>query len=215
MRRKNAMNILNKDTGVRVFSDVNTPPYGLTQQGSSAQPADALDMQKLRALEPDTITRVHQMYFLELYRYARYRVNDDSLAEDLTAETFARMLEALHKGKGPKTTLRGYLLGILSNLVTDHFRKAYKRPETSLHDEIPSEKPGPAQQSAQKAEMARVHAALCRLTTEQQHVLGLRFGSEYSLRETAEAMGKSVNAIKVLQFRAIATLRRHLGESHV
>ena len=50
------------------------------------------------------------------------------------------------------------------------------------------------------------------LTSEQQHVLALRFGGEYTLEETAEMMGRKVNAIKALQFRALRTLRRHLAQ---
>jgi DNA-directed RNA polymerase specialized sigma24 family protein len=50
------------------------------------------------------------------------------------------------------------------------------------------------------------------LTTEQQNVLALRFGDGYSLEETAAAMRKNVNAIKALQFRALASLQRYIGE---
>jgi RNA polymerase sigma-70 factor (ECF subfamily) len=57
-----------------------------------------------------------------------------------------------------------------------------------------------------------VRKALARLTAEQQHVLTLRFGDGYSLQETAEIMKKKTNAIKALQFRALAALRRGVGE---
>jgi RNA polymerase sigma-70 factor (ECF subfamily) len=50
------------------------------------------------------------------------------------------------------------------------------------------------------------------LTSEQQHVLALRFADEHSLEETAAIMEKSVNAVKALQFRAIASLRRIFEE---
>jgi RNA polymerase sigma-70 factor (ECF subfamily) len=50
------------------------------------------------------------------------------------------------------------------------------------------------------------------LTPEQQHVLALRFGQGYSLEETATFMNKNVNAVKALQFRALAALQREIGE---
>ncbi|MFN2152656.1 MAG: sigma factor-like helix-turn-helix DNA-binding protein, partial [Anaerolineales bacterium] len=40
----------------------------------------------------------------------------------------------------------------------------------------------------------------------------LRFGDGYSLEETAAVMQKKVNAVKALQFRALAALQRHIGE---
>ena len=65
---------------------------------------------------------------------------------------------------------------------------------------------------AEKAwQRKEVRAALEKLTSEQQHVIALRFSEEYSLEETAELMDKSVGAIKTLQFRALTALRQMLG----
>ena len=50
------------------------------------------------------------------------------------------------------------------------------------------------------------------LTPEQQDVLALRFGQGYSLEETAAHMKKKVNAVKALQFRALAALQRQIGD---
>jgi len=61
---------------------------------------------------------------------------------------------------------------------------------------------------------ASVRTALLKLTPDQQNVLALRFGSGYSLEETANVIGKRVNAVKQLQLRALESLRRHLGEEH-
>jgi RNA polymerase sigma-70 factor (ECF subfamily) len=58
-----------------------------------------------------------------------------------------------------------------------------------------------------------VQDALTQLTPEQQHVLVLRFGEGYSLEETAALLKKNVNAVKALQFRALTSLQRHIGET--
>lgn len=58
----------------------------------------------------------------------------------------------------------------------------------------------------------RPRYALTLLTEEQQQVLALRFGQGYSLEETATRMEKNVNAVKALQFRALASLQRQIGE---
>jgi RNA polymerase sigma-70 factor (ECF subfamily) len=57
-----------------------------------------------------------------------------------------------------------------------------------------------------------VEAAYAQLTPDQQHVLALRFSQGYSLEETAQHMNKKVNAVKALQFRALAALKRVIGE---
>ena len=61
-------------------------------------------------------------------------------------------------------------------------------------------------------EMQRVQHALNMLTSDHQEVLLMRFGQQLSLQETAAAMGKSISAIKSLQFRAVSTLRQILTE---
>ena len=165
---------------------------------------------RLRRLDPQAITEIHAAYFPSVYRYARYRVREETAAEDIASETFIRLLEAVHAGKGPRTSLRGWLMGTVSNLVNDHFRQVYQKPSDPLHEDVPVSGSDPASIAENRTRQETLRWALSQLTPEQQHVLALRFGSSCSLAETAEIMGKKPNAIKQLQFRALAALRRHL-----
>jgi RNA polymerase sigma-70 factor (ECF subfamily) len=165
----------------------------------------------LRALDPEAVSAVHARYFVELYRYAAYRTGDPQLAEDLASEALIRLLEAVRLGKGPATSLRGWLMGTAAHLVNDHYRRAYGRPTEELTENLHSDGPDVSALAEQNERQADVRRAIRRLTPEQQHVLSLRFGSELSLEETAQLMERSVNAIKALQFRALAGLRRELG----
>ena len=70
----------------------------------------------------------------------------------------------------------------------------------------------PESEFDENSKRLRVRQAILELTAEQQHVLALRFFEERSLQETADIMGKSVTAVKALQFRAIAALQRQLSE---
>ena len=49
------------------------------------------------------------------------------------------------------------------------------------------------------------------LTEDQRHVIVLRFLEGFSLRETADIIGKQVYNVKVIQNRGIAKLRKVLG----
>jgi len=168
------------------------------------------EIMALRALDAEAISAVHARYFVELYRYAAYRTGDPQLAEDLASEVLVRLLEAVRVGKGPATSLRGWLMGTASHLVNDHYRRAYGRPTEELTENLRSDAPEVSAQAEQNERQADVRRALLRLTHEQQHVLSLRFGSGLSLEETAQLMDRSANAIKALQFRALAGLRREL-----
>jgi len=166
---------------------------------------------RARRLDTSALSKIHDQYYPEVYRYVRFRVEDEQVCEDITAEVFLRLLDALHKQRGPLQNLRGWLLGTASNVINDHLRKRYARKEESLKDEHPMpDKQHPEHYFEETWQLAQVRAAIRKLTPEQQHVLALRFADECSLDETARIMGKSVTAIKALQFRAVASLRRFL-----
>lgn len=167
----------------------------------------------LYQLDPQAIGAIYDQYFPEVYRYVRYRVNDDTLAEDIASDVFVRLLEAVQKKQGPQTNLKGWLIATASHAVNDHLRRVYRRPTEALSDDLPD-----AESSVHAAVDARererqVQVAYAQLTAEQQHVLALRFGVGLSLEETAQQMNKNANAIKALQFRALASMQRAMGEA--
>jgi RNA polymerase sigma-70 factor (ECF subfamily) len=60
--------------------------------------------------------------------------------------------------------------------------------------------------------LERVQRALEKVDPAQREVVELRFLAELSLEEVAEAMDKSVAAVKALQHRGLASLRTHLKD---
>ena len=166
----------------------------------------------LRDLDPQVIGAVYDQYFSEIYRYVLYRIGDPTLAEDIASDVFVRLLESVQSGRSPQTNLKGWLIGTASHAVTDHLRRKYRRPEEEISESLPDRGPSIAAEVDQREQNRLVNDAYAQLTPEQQHVLALRFGQGYSLEETAAFMNKNVNAVKALQFRALAALQREVGE---
>lgn len=161
----------------------------------------------------EALGQIHDLYYPVVYRYVRFRVEDEGTCEDITSEVFARFLQAVKRRDRRIDDLRGWLLGTSSNLVHDHFRDHYRRPVDPLedHDSLPDLQTAETL-TERKLNRAELQQAIRQLTQDQQHVLALRFSQECSLEETARLIGKTVNAVKVLQFRALAALRRLLIE---
>jgi len=166
----------------------------------------------LRNLDSQSIGAIYDQYFSEVYRYVRYRMNDDTVAEDIASDVFVRLLEASQKGQGPQTNLKGWLIATASNAVNDHLRRQYRRPTEALSDAMPDGNTNISAEVDLREQNRAVQQAYAQLTSEQQHVLALRFNQGYSLEETALYMKKKVNAVKALQFRALAALQRQIGE---
>jgi len=172
---------------------------------------DARFLNGLQKLDPHVIGVVYDRYFADVYRYARYRINDELVAEDLAADVFVRLMEAVQKGRGPQSNIKGWLIATASNAVNDYLRRQYRRPVDDLSESLPDEAENIHSQVDALEQRRHVQQAYARLTIEQQHVLALRFGLGYSLEETAVQLKKSINAVKQLQFRALASLQRALG----
>ena len=169
-------------------------------------------LEGLRQLDSQSIGAIYDHYFPEIYRYVRYRLEDAAAAEDIASDVFARLLEAAQKKQGPQTSLKGWLIATASNAVNDHLRRQYRRPVEALSDSIPDEHSSVLAEVDAREQNRSVQAAYTQLTTEQQHVLALRFAQGYSLEETAAHLNKNTNAVKALQFRALAALQRQIGE---
>lgn len=168
--------------------------------------------------EAGAFGQLYQQHLDGVYRFVHFRVRDEALAEDLTQDVFLSALRHVGELKAPER-FRSWLLTIAHNRVANHWRDAALRPlpANRLPDNA-AEAAGPTlatdeggyEAVALRLDAATVLSATERLTELQQQVVALRFVAGLSLAETAQAMGRSVNAVKNLQHHAVASLRRNL-----
>jgi RNA polymerase sigma-70 factor (ECF subfamily) len=173
-------------------------------------PASKDLLQRARLLEEAALAEIYDRWSDDLYRYAMRLLGDSDLAEDCVAETFRRLLHALNRGGGPTQHLRAYLYRVAHNWITDHFRANHPLPfddQIEIQSAITEDL---AQVVHNRLEQARVRAALSRLTPEQRQVITLKYLEGWNNREVATAMKKPVGAVKALQHRGLAALKRAL-----
>ena len=168
-------------------------------------------------VDPQTITREELIAIYEenspgIYRYAVRLLGDVSLAEDCVSETFSRFLGVIQRGGGPQENIRAYLYRVAHNWVTDYYRRE-PLPALDIDDQEPVETgSNPALEVAEMMEKEHVRAAILRLPAEQQQIIQLRFLENWSHEEVAQVLGKSTDATRSMQYRAIGSLRRMLME---
>ncbi|MBI4673483.1 MAG: sigma-70 family RNA polymerase sigma factor [Chloroflexi bacterium] len=151
---------------------------------------------------------LYDCYAPALYRYIYYRLGAKTIAEDLTAEVFVRVLGMKHA----PDDWRAYLYRIAHNLVVDYVRRnpaVFEGMDESLLDE----RGDPATRAELQDERRRVRRAIARLTPEQQQVVVLKFVEEMSNAQVARIMNKPEGAIKALQHRALTNLREWLSDA--
>ncbi|GAB4432245.1 MAG: hypothetical protein OHK0015_19570 [Chloroflexi bacterium OHK40] len=181
-----------------------------------AVPGDGPDSEliaRAQAYEAEAVSELYRRYADLIYRYIYYRVGDPTVAEDLLADVFLRALEGLPEYRERGRPFEAWLYSIAHNKVVDHFRRQRVRRSSPLHEGLAAE-PGaePQQQALQREAQRLAWGAVARLTDDQQQVVTLRFIAGYSIAEVAEQLGKTEGAIKALQSRALAALRKLLGD---
>lgn len=167
-----------------------------------------------RKLDKDALTKIFDLYSPALYKFISRLVHDPIQADHVVADVFVRLVEEFAAGQGPRTTIRPYLYQTAYRLVVERFRDDH--PHSSLEVAIRTpdkDKSAPAQGPSDERVM--MEALLLSMNTElsedQRLVVILRFLEDFSLKETAEIIGKDVNNVKVIQTRGIAKLKKAMG----
>ena len=167
-------------------------------------------LNRAREYDQAAIAAIYDRYSLRIYNYVYHRLGNAHLAEDLTATVFLRMLEAIRSSRAWQTSFSGWLYRIAHNLVVDYFR-AGRQDEVPLEEwPIPSRE-HPADIAERSLAQQRLRSAVGQLTGEQNLVITLKFLEGMSNAEVAGVLGKSEGAVKSLQFRALAALRRMMS----
>ena len=173
--------------------------------------SETTQIEQIYRFDESALSEVYDRFSDALYRYAMRLLGDRDMAEECVSETFSRLLAALRNGNGPREHLQAYLYRIAHNWITDSYRRQ-PPPSMPLDAEIipGGDEHNPVRIADQNLETERVRTALHLLTPEQRQVIALRFLEDLSLNEVAQIMDRPVGAIKALQHRALASLKRLL-----
>ena len=139
------------------------------------------------------------------------RMQGASEPDDLTSDVFLRVFTGMGRFTGTGEQFRSWVFTIAHHRLVDDRRRLARRPQPAAED--PSDLAIPLAADAEGEAMRRLSVqrvrALCDLLApDQRDVLLLRMVGDLTLEETAEALGKSVGAVKSLQHRSVASLRR-------
>ena len=148
-----------------------------------------------------------------LYRFVSYKLGSADEAQDITQETFFRAFRSLASYQKTDSRFGTYLGRIASNLITDLWRKKGRTPiihDISDQQELLSGGENPAETLVTLETKETLVALLAELPAEQRQVIEYRILAGLPVKEVAIALDKSEAAIKMLQQRALKTLREKL-----
>ena len=185
------------------------------KEGRPHKESEAEERRLVEAAQHDTALfgDVYEHYFETVYAYVARRVRNRPEAEDMTAEVFRKALHSLPRFKWTGAPFAAWLLRIASNIIADRGKRAAREGivpgNEAVHElRVPQPQQADLEQSERSAGVLRL---VNELAEDQRRVLVMRFAQERSLREIANALGRSEGAIKQLQFRALEHVRKRLA----
>jgi RNA polymerase sigma-70 factor (ECF subfamily) len=131
--------------------------------------------------------------------------------DSVTNEVMAQVHRNLHRFTGDAPAFRSWAFTIAHHRMVDERRAASRRPNIADAEIQEAVFIGNTEEDALAAlGDDRLRRLLEGLSEDQREVLILRIVADLSLEDVATALGKRRGAIKSLQHRALATLRRQL-----
>lgn len=161
--------------------------------------------------KPANFARVYNEHVFIVYGYLAYRLQDRETAQDLTQATFERALRSWSRFDPRLGSERTWLMAIARNLLIDHHRSR-RRQSLALLDE-----PGEATvlgADEQFLGSPELEQALSQLSDRERDVVALRYGGDFSGKETAALLGLTLANVQQIDSRALRKLRQLLGEHY-
>jgi len=168
---------------------------------------------------PDAFAKLYDLYHPRIFGYILRRTANLETAQDITSETFLKVLGKLWQFRWRNVSFSSWLYKIASNEVNQYFRKAEYRKSVSLEElqerglellsshDPESELIEAQEKLKQHQDFLEIREKIVRLPAKYQEVIALRFFEKKQIKEIAEILGKREGTIKSLLHRAVEKLR--------
>jgi RNA polymerase sigma-70 factor (ECF subfamily) len=169
-------------------------------------------VERAQAGERDALEELYLIHFDRIYSYLHMTVGNRHDAEDLTTQTFLKMLESIGRFRWQAAPFSAWLFRIAHNLSMDHFRANRRwQPEEEVPEPPDSQERSAEEEALQSIGRQSMMSLIDTLSPEQQQVLTLKFVFNFPNGDVATILEKTEGAIKSLQHRALVSLQKQIA----
>jgi RNA polymerase sigma-70 factor (ECF subfamily) len=161
----------------------------------------------------EALEELYLLHFDRIYSYLHMSVGNRHDAEDLTTQTFLKMLESIKRFRWQSAPFSAWLFRIAHNLAMDHFRASRRwQPEEDVPEPAGESEPSAEAAAFQSIGRQSMLELIEDLSQEQKQVLTLKFVFNLPNAEVATILGKTEGAVKSLQHRALVSLQKQISK---
>jgi RNA polymerase sigma-70 factor (ECF subfamily) len=168
-------------------------------------------IQLAQAGDEDAFSVLYERNVDAITRYIQHRVTDLDEAENLTQVVFVKAWQALGRYQTTKIPFRAWLYRIARNTVIDYYRTRKDATDIDSQWNLADQRSSPEEAVLSAERSATVRNAINQLKPSYRQVLSLRFLDDRDYPETALLLDRNVNAVRVLQHRALGALQKVLS----
>jgi RNA polymerase sigma-70 factor (ECF subfamily) len=190
------------------------PRRRLTEVGLAVETAPASEDERLlvdaaQGGDLDALSTLYHTHINQVYRYALARLGNVHDAEDVTEEIFLKMLGGIQSYQWRKIPFAAWLMRIARNEVVNFTRRSGRRAQDAQlpEDLLDGNHSDPAETTERLLALEDLRGAVSQLADAQREVIVLRFAAGLSIADTARALGKQENNVKVLQHKGMQRLQ--------
>lgn len=170
--------------------------------------------------DPQAFACLYDEHYNAIFSYVFRRLGNYEQARDITAETFLKAFQNIHRFEWRNIPVAAWLFRIANNEINLYFRKSKYAPalvtDLKLYEQLPyepgieTEKAAMEKSLAESQEFLRIQQQLMRLNLKYQEVIALRFFENKSIKEISTILNKKEGTIKSLLSRGLEKLKTAL-----
>lgn len=166
-------------------------------------------IEKAKLGDKEAFGKLYEVYYLPVFRYIHFRIKKKEDTQDLVQTVFIKIYKSIDKYQERGQPL-SYFFTVARNTVIDYLRK---KKELNLYENVDIEgqdKDNPESFAQGNEERKIVSEAIQTLNGDQREVILLKFMAGLSNSEIAKQIGKSEDAVRQIQHRALKVLKEKL-----
>jgi RNA polymerase sigma-70 factor (ECF subfamily) len=158
--------------------------------------------------EPQAFAVLYDRYVARIFKYVYRQVQDEMVAQDVTAVTFEKALRHIRRYELQDSSFGAWLYRIARNELMSHYRRQKFLSPLKWFGQ--TEERGTETAVAQRDEHSQLHYALTQLSAKDRDIINLRYFEELSSGEVAKVLGCSPQNVYLRLHRALKQLQQQL-----
>jgi RNA polymerase sigma-70 factor (ECF subfamily) len=163
-------------------------------------------LSRLAKIAESDFEALYQEELPRVYNFFRYRVGEDQVAEDLTAETFERAWRNREKYRADLASFSTWLFTLARRIGKDYYRR-YKQTLPLDEAEHISDSQHVEEVAQQRDDFARLSLLLSRLAERERELVALKYGAGLTNRTITHITGLSESNVSTILHRVTQQLR--------